>query len=183
MFLPGLSGTTTRVTATSSMAVSACAGRCDRLSLAVSHVLELHHDLDSLLLAHRAHTEQRGDVDEADAANLHVVRGQLVTPPDEDVVAAPGHLYHVVGHEPVPPLHQVEHAFALSDSRAAHEQQPDAVDVGEGAVQRGAGSECLLDDRLDLAVELGRLELGCAAPARRCPGRIRAARPALPGLW
>ena len=43
-------------------------------------VLELDHDLDSLLLPDRPHAEERGDVDQPDAADLHVVRGQLVSP-------------------------------------------------------------------------------------------------------
>src|SRR2546427_232024 len=42
-------------------------------------VVQLHHHLDALLLAHRAHAEQRTDVDQPHAANLHVVPRQLET--------------------------------------------------------------------------------------------------------
>jgi hypothetical protein len=36
-----------------------------------------------------------------------MVRGQLVTSSDQNVVPATGNLYHIVGHEPVAPLHEV----------------------------------------------------------------------------
>src|ERR1051326_6812765 len=57
-----------------------------------------------------------------------------------------------------PPPHRVEPALALADSRAPGEEQPPPVDVGERAVERGALREGVLEDRLDPAVELGRLE-------------------------
>ena len=41
--------------------------------VAVIPLLELHDDLDALLLAHGANAEDRRDVDQPDAANLHVV--------------------------------------------------------------------------------------------------------------
>ena len=146
-------------------------------------VLELHHHLDALLLPHRADAEQRGNVDEPDAADLHVVRRQLVPPADQHVVAAAGDLDHVVGHQAVAALDQVEHALALADARAADEEQADAVDVGQRAVQRGARRERLLDDRLDPAVELRRLELASGAPARSARGPARAAPAAPPAPW
>ena len=58
----------------------------------------------------------------------------------------------------MPALDQVEHALALADAGSPDEEEADAVHVGEGAVQRGAGRERLLDQRLDAAVELRRLE-------------------------
>src|SRR5260370_33860383 len=84
-------------------------------------ILELHHDLDAFLLPHRAHAEQRVDVDQPDAADLHVVPGDLDAPADQHVVAAPGDVHHVVGDETVAALDQIEHAFALADPRAPRE--------------------------------------------------------------
>ena len=55
-----------------------------------------HDHLDPLLLAHRADAEDRRDVDEPDAANLHVVPLQLVTAPDDQVGAAALHDDEVV---------------------------------------------------------------------------------------
>src|SRR5258705_12217951 len=51
----------------------------------VSPLLELHHHLDPLLLPPGADAEDRRNVDEAEAADLHVVPLQLVPAADEDV--------------------------------------------------------------------------------------------------
>ena len=158
MFLPGFSGTTTRGTAHFENG-GLLPGQAGPVAvLGGFPVLQLDHDLDALLLPHRAHPEQRRNVDQADAADFHVVRGELMAPTDEHVMPAAGHLHDVVGDQSVPSLDQVEHTLALADSGAAHEEQAHAVHVGQGAVQGGAGGERLLDDRLDPAVELGGLE-------------------------
>src|SRR5215510_15981018 len=77
-------------------------------------VLELDDHFDPLLLAHRPDSEERRDIDEPYAADLHVVAGQLMTLADQDIAAPASHLYHVVSHKPVSPLYQIEHAFTLA---------------------------------------------------------------------
>src|SRR5688500_3385195 len=52
-------------------------------------VLQLHDDLDALLLAHGTDAEDGGNVHEPDAADLHVVALQLVATSDEHVVPSP----------------------------------------------------------------------------------------------
>ena len=94
-------------------------------------VLELHDDLDALLLPHGANAEDRRDVHEADAADLHVVPLQLVSAADEHVGAATRDEHEIVRDETVAALDQVEHALGLADSAAPREQQPDAEDVRE----------------------------------------------------
>src|SRR5260221_13883220 len=96
--------------------------------------LELDDDLDALLLPHGADTEQRIDIDQPHAADLHVVTGDLVAAADQHIVAALGDVHDVVRHEAVAPLHQVEHALALADPGAAPKQQPDAEDVSQRTV-------------------------------------------------
>src|SRR6185503_7558445 len=71
-------------------------------------ILQLHHHLDPLLLAHRAHAEQRRNVDQANAPNFHMMRRQLVPPADQHVVPPASHLHYVVGDEAVAPLHQIQ---------------------------------------------------------------------------
>src|SRR6188768_48881 len=51
-------------------------------------LLELHHNLDALLLADRPDTEDRLDVDQPHAADLHVMPLHLVSASDENIVAA-----------------------------------------------------------------------------------------------
>src|SRR5688500_17127833 len=76
-------------------------------------LLELDHHLDALLLSHGANAEDRRDVNEPDTTNLHEVTLQLVTAADEDVVAAARHDHEIIGNEPVPALHEIEHALGL----------------------------------------------------------------------
>src|SRR5690349_6289704 len=57
----------------------------------VPPLLELYHHFDALLLAHGADAEDGGDVDEPEAADLHVVALQLVAAPDENVAGAAAH--------------------------------------------------------------------------------------------
>src|SRR6266850_1914753 len=64
-------------------------------------ILELHDDLDPLLLAHRPDAEEGVDVDQPHAADLHVVTGDLVAAADQHVVAAPRHVHHVVRDQAV----------------------------------------------------------------------------------
>src|SRR5438552_2826014 len=123
-------------------------------------VIELDHDFDALLLAHRADSEQRADVDQPHAADLHVVPCQLVTPADQHVVPMPRDVDDVVRHQAVTALHQIEHALALADPRAAQEQETHAEHVGERRVHRGVRRERLVEERLQAAIELGGLELG-----------------------
>src|SRR5947208_7621395 len=89
-------------------------------------LVELHDDLDPLLLPHRPHPEQGADVDEPHAADLHVVLRQLVAAADQEVVAAARDVDDVVRDQAVAALHQVEHAFALADPRLAEEQEAHA---------------------------------------------------------
>ena len=138
MFFPGLSGTRTLreldVENRRRLAVEARAVD-DRV---VMPFLELHDDLDALLLAHGANAEDGRDVDEADAADLHVVALQLVAATDQDVAAAAPHDDEIVGDEAMPALDEIEHALRLADAALADEQQPDAEHVGERAVDRSS---------------------------------------------
>src|SRR5687767_1878665 len=121
-------------------------------------VLELHDHLDTLLLPYGTHPEQGGNIDQADPADLHVVARHLVSLADEDIGAPSGNLHDVVGDQAMTPLHEIEHALALSNPGTPDEQQADAVHVRQRAVEGGTRGESLLDERLDAPVELGGLE-------------------------
>src|SRR2546423_8676065 len=51
-------------------------------------LLELHDNLDSLLLSDRANTEDSGNVDQTDPTNLHIVPLHLVAAADQHIVTA-----------------------------------------------------------------------------------------------
>src|SRR5260370_39441656 len=123
-------------------------------------VLQLYHNFDAYLLAHRPDAEQRLDVDQANAADLHVVARQLMAPTDQHVIPLSGDVHYVVGDEAMATLHQVEYALALADPGAALEQQSDPEHVRQGGVDRCGGREHIVQEGFHAAVELGRLELG-----------------------
>ena len=79
-------------------------------------VLQLHHHLDTLLLPDGPDPKQGRNIDQPDPTNLHMMGRQLVSPPDQDVVAPAGHLHHVIRYQPVTSLDQIEHALAFADS-------------------------------------------------------------------
>jgi hypothetical protein len=101
-----------------------------------------------------------------------VVAGQLMTLADQDVASSPGHLHHVVRHQTMSPLDQVQYAFALADPGTADKQESNPVHIREGAVQSGARRERLFEQRLDTAVELRRLELAQQQRHPANPGEI-----------
>jgi hypothetical protein len=80
---------------------------------------ELNDHLDPLLLADRPDPEQGRDVDDADAADLHVMALQLVPAADDDLGSVPRDDHDVVGDEPMSPLDQIEDRLALADRRSS----------------------------------------------------------------
>src|SRR5690348_1574036 len=74
-------------------------------------IYELHDDLDPLLLTNGADAEHRRHIHQANTADLHVMSLELVAAPNQDFAAAPADDDHVVRHEAVATLHEVEHAL------------------------------------------------------------------------
>src|SRR4051812_301188 len=104
---------------------------------AVDHQLrvpvdQLHHYLDSLLLPNGADAEDRRHVDEADAADLHVVALELVPAAEEPLGAAPRDEHDVAGDEPMAALYQVQYALRFSDAAPANEEEAHPEDVAQG---------------------------------------------------
>ena len=70
-----------------------------------------------------------------------------------------GHLLldvdHVVGHQPVPPDHEVEGALALADPALAEEKNADTEHVHQDAVDVRGGEQALLEELGDQGDEGG----------------------------
>src|SRR5579883_16117 len=97
-------------------------------------LLEVHDDLDPLLLSDRANAEDRAHVDQADPTDFHEMALELVPPAHEHVGAAPGGDHQIVGDEPVPALDEVEHALRLADAALAREEEAHPEDVRQRPV-------------------------------------------------
>ena len=98
---------------------------------------ELEDDLDLLPLPDRGDAEEVLDVDDAEAADLHVVLDDLAAGPEDRLRRLALHVHDVVGHQPVPAHDEVQRDLALADARLAEEQDPHAEDVEQHAVHRG----------------------------------------------
>ena len=118
--------------------------------------LEVH--VDALLMADRPGAEHGLDVDDPDATDLHVVLLQLVAPPEKDVVSSSGGDDQIICDEAVSALDEIENALALADPALPHEEEPDAVHVGQGPVDHGGRREGRLQIGLDAPVERARRE-------------------------
>src|SRR6267378_1863791 len=123
-------------------------------------LLELHDDLDALLLANGANTEDSRNVDQTDTTNLHVVPLHLVSATDQHIVAALADDNQIVRNKPVSPLHEIEDALRFTNSAHTREEETDSENVCEGAVKGGGGGELHLQHGLDPPVEFRGLELG-----------------------
>src|SRR5690606_36832176 len=122
-------------------------------------IFQLDDHLDALLLSDGADPEERTDVYDPDATDLHVVPLEFVAPADQHIVSATRDLHDVVRDEAVATLDEVQHTLALPDPAPPDEEEADAVDIGKGAVHRDPGRELALQVRLDATVEFPGLEL------------------------
>jgi hypothetical protein len=56
---------------------------------------------------------------------------QFVTSADQEIIATTRDHDHIVCHEPVPTLDEVEYAFTFADPATSHEEQADTIDIGQ----------------------------------------------------
>ncbi len=122
--------------------------------------LEINNDLDPLLLTNRANAEDVRYIDEANAANLHVVALKLVPASDDDVVASPRRDNEIIRDESVAPFDQVENALGFTDAALASEEKANAKYICQRSMQRRGLGEFGFDYRLNASVKLCRLEGG-----------------------
>jgi hypothetical protein len=106
---------------------------------------ELDDDLDLLVVADRGDAEQVRDVEDPEAADLHVVLMHLEGRAPHRVGRAHRDLDDVVGDQAVALEDQVERGLALADAAAADQQQADAQHVDQHAVDGGARRQQVLE--------------------------------------
>src|SRR5205085_7634420 len=106
------------------------------------------------LLAHRSNAENRRNVDQPDAANFHVMALHLVATANQDIVAPLTGDDEIVGDESMAALDEIENALRFPDATLAGEEQSDAENIGERAMQRDRRRELHLEHRLDAPIEL-----------------------------
>ncbi|OMP13865.1 hypothetical protein COLO4_00780, partial [Corchorus olitorius] len=106
--------------------------------LAIVAAHELHDQLDLHLPAHRGFTEDRLDVEQAQAAHFQQVLQQRRAAPLNEVRTQPHEVDCVVGNEAVAARDQFQAQLALAQTRIAHDQHAHAKDVEKHPVHRHA---------------------------------------------
>ena len=99
-------------------------------------LFELDDQIDRLHVARRRDAEKVLDVDDADAAQLHVMPEEVVRVAQQHVVRMAFDDDHVVGNQSVAAIDQVERAFTLSDTAVAQQQHADAIDIEQTRMHR-----------------------------------------------
>jgi hypothetical protein len=123
MFLPGVIGTCTCGISTPRMLVLR-SSMPDALVLLVRDHSTSLTSTSTASAADRADAEHRLHVDDAEAADLHVMPQELVAGADQHVAVAARDRDHVVRHQPVAALDQVERGLGLADRAAPVNSRP-----------------------------------------------------------
>src|SRR5436309_7216881 len=131
---------------------------------------QLDHEVELALVERGERAEQGLDVDDAEAADLQVVREPLGRAPAEDRRRDAPHDDDVVRHQPVAARHELEGGLALADAALAEDERAEAVDLDEVGVELGFGGELLLEPRGSGADEVAGAERG---GEHRHVGRLR----------
>ena len=114
---------------------------------------ELDDEFDLLGIAHRRHTEQIFDVDDAEAANFHVMANHASTRAEHGIAFRP-HMHDVVGDQAMAAHDEIERGFALADATLADHQHTDAEHVDQHAVNLRVRRQLVLQPMCDLVDEI-----------------------------
>src|SRR5688572_23277317 len=91
--------------------------------------LERYDEINALLEAHTFDAKHRRHVDDADAANLHVVARDLGARAHDFAAIEQHHLGNVVGHQAVAALNERQDRLAFPDATLAANDHTDAKDI------------------------------------------------------
>lgn len=107
--------------------------------------LEIDDEIDPFLHSNTPDSEHFGDIDDADAAALHVSAIEFGASTDEFLLVDKGNVGEIVGYEAVVALDEGESALALPDAALPFEEGADAFDVHQGAVFDGRGGKFVFE--------------------------------------
>src|SRR5208283_371013 len=100
--------------------------------------LERDDEVQALFVANAFDAEHRGDVDDADAANFHVLARQFSASADDFAAVHQSDPCHVIGDQAVAALDERQHRLAFADAAFTANQHAHAEDVHHAAHLRTA---------------------------------------------
>lgn len=95
--------------------------------------MEADDEVDAFFAANAFDAEHGGDVDDADAANFHVVAGEFSAGADDFAAVDESDAGDVVADEAVAAFDERENAFAFADAAFAFDDDTDAEDIDHAA--------------------------------------------------
>ena len=104
---------------------------------------------------HCANAVDVPDVDDANAAQLHIVADDLRRGTDQHVFTDELDLHRVVGNQTVTALNEFEGCLALADAAVAHQKDAFPVDVDQDAVSGKPGSEIIMEQEDHSGLKIG----------------------------
>src|SRR2546426_2811430 len=121
---------------------------------------ELNDQLYPLLKPDCANTEHAPDIDEPETPDLHKMLDQIGSRPHQNALSLPRNHHNIVRDQSVPAFDEVEGNLAFPDSRAANQENTDAVHIDEGSVHHGLGGKLIVQEIGQEIDEFRRLEGG-----------------------
>ena len=104
-----------------------------------------HDEVEAFVQAHGVDAEHIGDVDDADAATLHVAAVQGAGGGEQVALVDQFHHREVVGYEGVAALDQGEGALRFSGAGLAAQHHAHAADIEGGGMDGGGGGKLVVD--------------------------------------
>ena len=106
---------------------------------------QLHDEVDGLTEGDGADAEHGLDIDDADAADFHEMADALGAGADEPFLGNPADIHHIIGHQLVTALDELQGGFAFTDAAFPGEQDTDPVDIEQNAVAGDVRSEAAVE--------------------------------------
>ena len=128
--------------------------------LVLAPLLELDHEVDILAVADARYAEQGLHIDDSDAAKLDQVLRDLGSGSDQRLLTDLSDLHDVVRDQTVAALDQLQRHLRFADAALARDQDANAVDVDQDAVDRDAGRKAHIQPADELRHEVTGRALG-----------------------
>ena len=116
-------------------------------------LFHLDDKINGLSVLNALDTEQGLHVDDADAAKLDKMPGDVRRASHQGIVADTADLHHVIADETVASLDQLQSSLALANAALAHDQNTLAVNIHQYAMDGNTGSQLHIQTADDLCHE------------------------------
>jgi hypothetical protein len=97
---------------------------------------QLDDQIDLLPFPDRSDAKEMFNIDDPEAADLHMITQKIRAFAEEDSRELHSHLDDVIRYQPMPLQNQIQGTFALTDATLTHKQDPDAENIDQHPMHR-----------------------------------------------